>query len=233
MQLRSATLICSLLAAFGGNALAQSCPAGDGAPVTYPVSKKVDQQDSYFGTTIADPYRWLEDANSAETGAWVAAQNKLTQSYLGTIPERAAIKQRLTKLWNYERFTTPTKQGGRYFYSRNDGLQNQAVLYTVKKLTDEPRLLLDPNTLSTDGTVALAGTSISPNGKYLAYATSASGSDWNEWKVRDIESGKDTSRNCISTRSARRKATMCSFSTAPTRRNGHSAAVSSATMAII
>lgn len=196
MQLRSATLIFSLMAAFGGNALAQSaatpsCPAGDGAAVTYPVSKKVDQQDSYFGTTIADPYRWLEDANSAETGEWVTAQNKLTQSYLGTIPERAAIKQRLTKLWNYERFSTPTKQGGRYFYSRNDGLQNQAVLYTVKKLTDEPRLLLDPNTLSTDGTVALAGTSISPNGKYLAYATSASGSDWNEWKVRDIESGKD------------------------------------------
>ena len=196
MQLRSATLILSLLAAFGGNAMAQTasapaCPAGDGAPVTYPLSKKVDQQDSYFGTTIADPYRWLEDANSAETGEWVTAQNKLTQAYLGTIPERAAIKQRLTKLWNYERFTTPTKQGGRYFYSRNDGLQNQAVLYTVKKLTDEPRLLLDPNTLSTDGTVALAGTSISPNGKYLAYATSASGSDWNEWKVRDIETGKD------------------------------------------
>ncbi|WP_156894821.1 prolyl oligopeptidase family serine peptidase [Janthinobacterium sp. 1_2014MBL_MicDiv] len=196
MQLRSATLIFSLMAAFGGNALAQSaatpsCPAGDGAAVTYPVSKKVDQQDSYFGTTIADPYRWLEDANSAETGEWVAAQNKLTQAYLGTIPEREAIKQRLTKLWNYERFSTPTKQGGRYFYSRNDGLQNQAVLYTVKKLTDEPRLLLDPNTLSTDGTVALAGTSISPNGKYLAYATAASGSDWNEWKVRDIETGKD------------------------------------------
>ena len=196
MQLRSATLIFSLLAAFGGNAMAQTasapvCPAGDGTPVAYPVSKKVDQQDSYFGTTISDPYRWLEDANSAETGEWVVAQNKLTQAYLGTIPEREAIKQRLTKLWNYERFTTPTKQGGRYFYSRNDGLQNQAVLYTVKKLTDEPRLLLDPNTLSTDGTVALAGTSISPNGKYLAYATAASGSDWNEWKVRDIETGKD------------------------------------------
>ena len=191
MQLRSATLVFSLLAAFGGNALAQSCPAGDSPAVTYPVTKKVDQQDSYFGTTIADPYRWLEDANSAETHHWVVEQNKLTQSYLGTIPEREAIKQRLTKLWNYERFSTPTRQGGRYFYTRNDGLQNQAVLYTVKKLTDEPRLLLDPNTLSADGTVALAGTSISPNGKFLAYATAASGSDWNEWKVRDIDTGKD------------------------------------------
>ncbi|WP_193315708.1 prolyl oligopeptidase family serine peptidase [Janthinobacterium aquaticum] len=200
MQLRSATLILSLLAAFGGNAMAQSaavpvpaaaCPAGDAAPVVYPLSKKVDQQDSYFGTTIADPYRWLEDANSAETHDWVVAQNKLTQSYLGTIPEREAIKQRLTKLWNYERFSTPTKEGGRYFFTRNDGLQNQAVLYTVKKLTDEPRLLLDPNTLSADGTVALAGTSISHNGKFLAYATAASGSDWNEWKVRDIDTGKD------------------------------------------
>ena len=191
MQLRSATLVFSLLAAFGGNALAQTCPAGDSPAVTYPVTKKVDQQDNYFGTTIADPYRWLEDANSAETHDWVVEQNKLTQSYLGTIPEREAIKQRLTKLWNYERFSTPSKQGGRYFYTRNDGLQNQAVLYTVKKLTDEPRLLLDPNTLSADGTVALAGTSISPNGKFLAYATAASGSDWNEWKVRDIDTGKD------------------------------------------
>ena len=191
MQLRSATLVFSLLAAFGGNALAQTCPAGDSPAVTYPVTKKVDQRDSYFGTTIADPYRWLEDANSAETHDWVVEQNKLTQSYLGTIPEREAIKQRLTKLWNYERFSTPTKEGGRYFYTRNDGLQNQAVLYTVKKLTDEPRLLLDPNTLSADGTVALAGTSISPNGKFLAYATAASGSDWNEWKVRDIDTGKD------------------------------------------
>ena len=122
MQLRSATLVFSLLAAFGGNALAQTavqqaCAAGDSPAVTYPVTKKVAQQDSYFGTTIADPYRWLEDANSAETHDWVVEQNKLTQSYLGTIPEREAIKQRLTKLWNYERFTTPTKQGGRYFRS--------------------------------------------------------------------------------------------------------------------
>ena len=194
MQLRSATLIFSLLAGLGGNALAQSCPAfgGAGAPV-YPTSKQGEQKDTYHGTQISDPYRWLEDANSAETHDWVVAQNKLTQSYLGQIPGREAIKQRLTTLWNYERFSVPVKEGGRYFYSRNDGLQNQAVLYTLNKLDDTPRLLLDPNTLAADGTVALAGTAVSPNGKYLAYGTAASGSDWNQWKVRDIDTGKDLS----------------------------------------
>jgi prolyl oligopeptidase len=121
----------------------------------------------------------------------VIAQNQLTQSYLAQIPNREAIKARLTKLWNFERFSVPFKEGGRYFYSRNDGLQNQSVLYTMKSLADVPRLLLDPNTLAADGTVALAGLAVSPNGKYLAYSTAASGSDWNEIKVRDIDSGKD------------------------------------------
>jgi prolyl oligopeptidase len=188
--MRHASLVVSLLALFGANAMAQTCPAG-AATVNYPVSKKVDQQDTYHGTTIADPYRWLEDANSDETKLWVDAQNKITQSYLGQIPERETIKQRLTTLWNYERYGVPYKEGGRYFYTRNDGLQNQAVLYTMKSLSDEPRLLLDPNTLAADGTVALAGSAVSPNGKYLAYGTAASGSDWNEWKVRDIDTGKD------------------------------------------
>jgi prolyl oligopeptidase len=116
----------------------------------------------------------------------------LTQGYLAQIPGRDAIRQRLTKLWNFERFSVPVKKGGRYFYSRNDGLQNQAVLYTVKTLADTPRMLLDPNTLAADGTVALAGLAASPDGKYLAYSTAASGSDWNEIRVRDIETGKDT-----------------------------------------
>jgi prolyl oligopeptidase len=190
MQMRHASLVVSLLATLGANALAQTCPAA-GTALTYPVTKKVDQQDNYHGTSIADPYRWLEDANSAETKQWVDAQNQVTQSYLGQIPERESIKQRLTRLWNYERYSVPYKEGGRYFYSRNDGLQNQAVLYTMKKLTDTPRMLLDPNTLAADGTVALAGTAVSPDGKLLAYGTAASGSDWNEWKVRDIETGKD------------------------------------------
>lgn len=181
-----------LLATCGADALAQSCPpAAMNAPLVYPATKKIDQTDSYFGTVVADPYRWLEDANSAETKQWVDAQNQVTQSYLGQIPARAAIKQRLTKLWNYERYSVPYKEGGRYFYSRNDGLQNQAVLYTMNKISDTPRVLLDPNTLAVDGTVALSGTAVSPNGKLLAYGTAASGSDWNEWRVRDIATGKD------------------------------------------
>jgi prolyl oligopeptidase len=190
MHMRHVTLVASLLAMLGTNAMAQSCPAS-GSAVSYPASAKGTQQDVYHGTSIADPYRWLEDANSAETKVWVDAQNKVTQSFLGQIPERETIKQRLTKLWNYERFSVPYKESGRYFYSRNDGLQNQAVLYTMKSLADTPTLLLDPNTLAADGTVALAGTAVSPDGKYLAYGTAASGSDWNEWKVRDIDTGKD------------------------------------------
>jgi prolyl oligopeptidase len=197
MQLRRASLLFGMLASLGVDAQAQGCAEMTSA-TTYPVSKMVDQQDDYHGVQVADPYRWLEDANSADTGAWVAAQNRLTQSYLVQIPGRDAIRDRLTQLWNYERFSVPFKQGGRYFYSRNDGLQNQAVLYTVNSLNapqasldDAPRVLLDPNTLSQDGTVALAGIEVSPDGKYLAYGTSASGSDWNEWQVREIASGVD------------------------------------------
>lgn len=175
----------------GANAAPAPACVATGPALSYPLTKKVDQQDIYHGTTIADPYRWLEDANSAETRVWVDAQNKVTQAYLGQIPERETIKQRLTKLWNYERYSVPYKEGGRYFYSRNDGLQNQAVLYTMKSLADTPRVLLDPNTLAADGTVALSGTAVSPNGKYLAYGVAASGSDWTEWKVRDIDTGKD------------------------------------------
>jgi prolyl oligopeptidase len=191
MTLRHVTLVTLLAAAFGANtALAQSCPA-NGPSLTYPVAKKLDQLDNYHGTMVADPYRWLEDANSAETKQWVTAQNAVTQAYLDQIPQRAAIRERLTRLWNYERYSVPGKEGGRYFYSRNDGLQNQSVLYTQKTLTDTPRVLLDPNTMSSDGTVALAGLAVSPDGKLLAYSTAASGSDWNEIRVRDIETGKD------------------------------------------
>jgi prolyl oligopeptidase len=188
-SLTRSTLALALLAAIGSPASAQTCPAGK--PLTYPVTKQVDQRDDYHGTSIADPYRWLEDANSAETKAWVDEQNTLTQGYLAQIPQRAAIRQRLTQLWNFERFSVPFNEGGRYFYTRNDGLQNQAVLYTLDTPDAKPRLLLDPNTLAADGTVALAGVAISPNGRHLAYSTAASGSDWNEIRVRDIATGKD------------------------------------------
>lgn len=170
-------------------AIAQQCPGGP--PMTYPVSKTVDQVDEYHGIKVADPYRWLEDGNSAGTQQWITAQNQLTNAYLAQIPARAAIRERLTTLWNYERYSVPFREGGRYFISRNDGLQSQAVLYTMAALEDTPRLLLDPNTLATDGTIALAGMAVSPDGRYLAYGTAASGSDWNTWKIRDIDSGKD------------------------------------------
>ncbi len=162
-------------------------------PMTYPPARKSDQTDLYHGVKVADPYRWLEDLDSEETKAWVEAENKLTFNYLNEIPARAKIRERLTKLWNYERFGTPFHDGGRYFYSRNSGLQNQSVYYSVASLVDEPKLLLDPNTLSTDGTVALSGLSTSSDGKLVAYSLSASGSDWQEWKVRDVTTGKDLS----------------------------------------
>jgi prolyl oligopeptidase len=158
----------------------------------YPASPRQSQVDVYHGVEVADPYRWLEDPQSAETQAWIEAQNQLTFGYLAQLPGRDALNQRLTELWNYERYSTPFKRGGRYFYFKNDGLQNQSVLYTLPSLDSEPRVLLDPNTLSEDGTVALSGMAVSENGAYLAYGLSASGSDWVEWRVRDIETGEDT-----------------------------------------
>ncbi|HEY0101680.1 MAG TPA: prolyl oligopeptidase family serine peptidase [Pyrinomonadaceae bacterium] len=177
-------------------AFAQRSEAGGATGETpkspiYPAAKKVEQLDDYHGTKVADPYRWLEDLDTAETKAWVEAQNRLTNAYLAEIPARKRIKERLTKLWNFERFGIPFREGNRYFYMKNDGLQNQYVLYTAGSLTDEPRVLLDPNKLSADGTVALAGTAISRDGKLMAYGLSASGSDWSEWKVRNIETGQD------------------------------------------
>lgn len=157
----------------------------------YPVTKTVNQVDDYFGTKVADPYRWLEDLDSADTKAWIESQNKVTFSYLEKIPQRAKLKARLTELWNYEKFSAPFKEGNKYFYYKNDGLQNQSVLYVADSITDKGRVLLDPNTLSTDGTIALSGISISDDGKILAYGLSSGGSDWQEWRFRDVETGKD------------------------------------------
>lgn len=163
----------------------------DGTPLMYPKAKTVDQVDDYHGVKVADPYRWLEDTDSPDTKGWVEQENKLTFSYLDQIPYRGAIRDRLLKLWNYERFTVPEVEGGRYFFQHNDGLQNQNVLFVADSLTAEPRLLLDPNTLSSDGTVALSGAAITDDGKLLAYGTAASGSDWQQWHVRDVGTGKD------------------------------------------
>jgi len=179
--------VASLLAACASNMNSRSSTS----KFTYPVTKKVDLVENLHGTPVPDPYRWLEDDNSAETAAWVEAQNKVTFGYLESIPERPRLKERLTKLWNYERYGTPSKEGGRYIFSKNDGLQNQSVFYTMKSLEETPRVLIDPNKLSADGTTSLASMSISEDGKHMAYGTSAAGSDWNEIKVRDIESGAD------------------------------------------
>jgi prolyl oligopeptidase len=161
------------------------------SPLVYPQARRSDQVDDYHGTKVADPYRWLEDTDSAETKAWVEAEDKLTFSYLEQIPYRQAIHNRLTKLWNYERFSVPEQEGGRYFFQHNNGLQNQNVLLVAESLNAEPRVLLDPNTFSSDGTVALAGAAISDDGKFMAYAVASSGSDWTEWHVRDVDTGKD------------------------------------------
>ncbi|PSN14506.1 S9 family peptidase [filamentous cyanobacterium CCT1] len=158
----------------------------------YPPSPQHDQVDTYHGVTVPDPYRWLEDPQAAASREWIAAQNTVTNGYLQTLPKRREINDRLTQIWNYERYSTPFKRGGRYFYFKNDGLQNQSVLYTLPSLEAEPRVLLDPNTLSEDGTVSLSGMAVSENGAYLAYGLSSGGSDWVEWHVRDIETGEDT-----------------------------------------
>ena len=165
--------------------------AAQTSPLIYPQARRSDQVDDYHGTKVADPYRWLEDTDSAETHSWVEAENKLTFGYLEQLPYRQAIRDRLTKLWNYERFTVPGQHGGRYFFEHNDGLQNQNVLLVSESLNAEPRVLLDPNALSADGTVALAGTATSDDGKLMAYGLAASGSDWNEWHVRNVDTGKD------------------------------------------
>jgi len=161
--------------------------------ISYPSTKHVDQTDNYHGTVVADPFRWLEDDTSPQTKVWVDAQNKVTFGYLEKLAERKAIKERLTKLWNFERYGVPFKEGGRYFFTKNDGLQNQSVLYTADSLKETPRLLLDPNKLSTDGTAALSSYAVSDDGNLLAYAVATAGSDWHEWNVRDVRTGKDLS----------------------------------------
>ena len=159
--------------------------------LTYPNTHTVDQADDYHGTLVPDPYRWLEDVDSPETLEWIKQQNELTFSILEMIPARPKIKNRLTELWNFSKAWAPHKKGKRYFQSRNSGLQNQNVLYVSESLNSEPHLLLDPNTLSEDGTVALTNFAISNDGTWLAYATSASGSDWLTWRIRNVETGHD------------------------------------------
>src|SRR5688572_3727175 len=160
---------------------------------SYPLAKRVDVVDTYHGVEVADPYRWLEDPDSPETRAWIEAQNALTRAHLEGVADREPIRARLTELWDYERFGLPVRRGSRLFLTRNDGLQNQSVLHACEDQDDGGalRVLLDPNTLSDDGTVALAGLSFTQDGRYLAYGLAEAGSDWITWRIRDVASGAD------------------------------------------
>jgi prolyl oligopeptidase len=189
-------LATAALAACSGMSANGSPPAHG---LRYPPAARGAVADAYHGTTVADPYRWMETPSDA-LGGWVAAQNALAQPYLEAIPQRAAIQERLTALWDYEQYgyawlddksRMPVKKGGRYFFVEKTGRQNQGVLYWAESLTAEPRVLVDPNTLSSDATASLANFSISPDGRYVAYAVSDGGTDWDTWHVREVATGRD------------------------------------------
>jgi len=166
-------------------------PSTSSAPPVTPVTQRGPDVDTYFGTPVPDPYRWLEDADGAETAAWVAAQNRVTRAWIDAVPEREAIEARLRALWNYERHGVPRREGERWFYERNDGLQNQPVWYVTESLDAPGRALLDPNTLSQDGTRSVGDATPSPGGALFAYSVAEAGSDWETVHVRDVESGTD------------------------------------------
>ncbi|WP_375447284.1 prolyl oligopeptidase family protein [uncultured Fibrella sp.] len=155
-------------------------------PLTYPVTRKVDHVDNYHGTSVADPYRWLEDDRSAETAAWVKAENEVTHSFLEKIPYRKQLQDRLEKVYNYPKYSAPSRKGDYFYFSKNDGLQNQSVLYRQKGLDGTPEVVIDPNKLSADGTTRLGAFSLSKDGKYAVVGTSKGGSDWQEYQIMDL-----------------------------------------------
>jgi len=171
---------------------AEPAAKGVSAAPSYPPTRTVEQIDDYHGTKVPDPYRWLENdvRVDADVAAWVAAQNRVTDVFLGSIPERPAIRARVEKLFDFPRYSVPSKQGSRYVFSKNDGLQNQSVVYVQDSLDGEARVLLDPNTWSKDGTIALAGMAFSDSGNLLAFAQSEAGSDWQRWRVMELATGK-------------------------------------------
>ena len=182
MLKKSAALL--VLCAFAASAAAQTS-------FTYPKPRRADQVDDFHGTKVADPYRWMEDTESAETRAWIDAENRLTQSYISGIPERDKIKNRLTEIWNYERYSAPAKiADGFYLYSKNDGLQNQSVIYRSKSIDDPGTVFFDPNTIREDGTAALSGSAFTDDGKLWAYGVAEAGSDRTTWHVMDTATGK-------------------------------------------
>ena len=172
-------------------------PEAPRGKIQYPVTEKIDHVDEYHGVKVADPFRWLEDTDAPKTRQWIEQQNKITFDYLKNLPRREQLRARLTELWNYPRYGLPNQEGGRYFYTRNSGLQNQAVLYVQPSLKGDPRELLDPNVLSKDGTVSVSELSPSEDGKLLAYGLSSGGSDWIELRLRHVADGKDLAQDVI------------------------------------
>src|SRR2546425_1417529 len=193
MMQMTTSLLRSLAGGFLLTGMFTSAAPAPAQTLQYPAARKSDVVDDYHGTRVPDPYRWLEDPDSPESRAWIEAQNRLTAAYLAEIPARAAIRERLTKPCTYPKYGTPFRKGGRYFFFKNDGLQNQSVLYKQASLTTQPETLVDPNLLSEDGTVAVWMLAVSEDGRLLAYGTSASGSDWEEFRVRDVAEGRDLS----------------------------------------
>lgn len=169
----------------------QTSVAVDEAALVYPPARRVEQVDDYFGTKVHDPYRWMEDVDSPEVKTWIEEENTLTQSWLAHVPGREAMRSRLTELMNFERYTAPVRKGSRYFYAHNKGLQNQNVMFWQEGLDGEPKVLLDPNTMSADGTVAISGISITEDGRLAAYSIADAGSDWVKWHVREVATGND------------------------------------------
>lgn len=180
---------CMVLTVFLCLHVVENRSSGQTTVMEYPITKQETQSDNYFGTHVPDPYRWLEDPDSPETIAWVESQNKVTDAFLNTIETRDQIRERVTELWNYQRFGTPTVEGGRYFFEQNDGLQNQNVLMVGVAVDAAPRVLLDPNEWSNDGTIDMASWVPSRDGKLLAYGVADGGSDWQTWQVLDVDSG--------------------------------------------
>ncbi len=177
--------------AFGAPQAAPAATAATTTPLVYPETRRGDVVDDYFGTPVPDPYRWLEAPDSPETRAWIESQNAVTFRYLEAIPERDAIRERLTKLWNYPKYGIPHHEGDWYIFSKNDGLQNHSVIYKQRSLDGEPTVLIDPNGFSAEGTVALSALAFSFDGRYITYGKSTAGSDWVEFYVREVESGRD------------------------------------------
>src|SRR6476660_4314686 len=184
-MIKTFQLACALLLLAAGAALVAQT-----SPLKYPSPRKADVVDTYFGTKVGDPYRWMEDLNGAELKKWVDAENAITFAYLDALPIRDALKKRITELWNYPKVTAPRYEGRHWFYNRNSGLQRQSVVFTRETLNGSETVALDPNTLSPDGSVALSGFVPAPDAQHFAYGQSEGGSDWSTYYVRELGTGK-------------------------------------------